>query len=101
MPAGVELAQIQQLFHVFQSNVEALRRYRPQVYAGQMVFFKANVPPGEPPNTPEADWSKLALSGLDLRGVPGNHYTILREPNVENLAEQLKQQLHLADGIFQ
>ena len=100
IPANVALAQIRQLFHVFQSNVKAFHRYLPQAYSGQIIFFKASEPLGGSPATPETDWNKLVLDGLDLRVVPGNHYTILREPNVGNLAEQLEPQLRLADEVL-
>ncbi len=95
IPVGVELAQLRQLFHVFQSNVEALRQFRPQVYPGRLIFLKANDAPGNPPATPEADWRKLALGGLELHSVPGNHYTMLREPQVQVLAAQLHEQFTL------
>ncbi|MBT8364167.1 MAG: hypothetical protein KJP23_05630 [Deltaproteobacteria bacterium] len=35
------------------------------------------------------DWYDLAVSGLDVQFVPGNIFTIRREPHVQILSEQL------------
>ena len=42
------------------------------------------------------DWKPLAKGGLDVVVVSGNHNTIFYEPEVENLAEQLRQCLDKA-----
>jgi thioesterase domain-containing protein len=35
-------------------------------------------------------WTNLIAETIELHLVPGNHYTMLREPNVRVLAEHLK-----------
>jgi len=35
-------------------------------------------------------WSELTVEGVEVHIVPGNHLTMLRKPNVQALAEQLK-----------
>lgn len=43
-------------------------------------------------------WEKVALRGIDLHIVPGEHRTILIRPNVQTLAEKLKRVLSDAQG---
>ncbi len=43
---------------------------------------------GKPPA-----WRELALGGPDVQVIAGNHYTIVREPNVEILGRQLNDRL--------
>ena len=42
------------------------------------------------PQDPTLGWGKLATGGIEVQPVPGNHYTILREPHVQVLAERLR-----------
>ena len=36
-------------------------------------------------------WAGLARGSVDVRPVPGNHYSMVKEPHVAALAEELKQ----------
>jgi len=35
-------------------------------------------------------WGRLAAGGIDVHIVPGNHFTMMREPFVEALAARLR-----------
>ena len=39
-------------------------------------------------------WGALAARGVTVHTIPGNHYTLLNEPQVQVLAEQLEHYLH-------
>jgi len=39
---------------------------------------------------PKWEWEKLALSGLSIRDIPGEHLEILAEPNVQVLAREIQ-----------
>jgi thioesterase domain-containing protein len=93
VPPDVELAQIRRLFDVFKCNVRAMRRYAPRAYAGPIVLFKAQEALGDRPLAEDLGWGALAVGGLTVHESPGNHYTMMRTPNIEILAEQLKTQL--------
>jgi thioesterase domain-containing protein len=69
-------------------NIAATREYRPRVYDGRVTLFRAADNPVQNPDS-DLGWSEFAARGVDLHIVPGNHYTILREPNVMALAERL------------
>jgi amino acid adenylation domain-containing protein len=73
-------------------NDEAERIYAPQVYPGEVILFKAANPVDAHTSYVEHDggWGKLAAGGMEIYDVPGDHLSILQEPNVKVLAEQLK-----------
>jgi len=116
IPPNMTLTYFRRLFEVFKTNVIAVRGYAPQVYQGRITLFRAsetfkrqngNSGWGQtllrrsglgrngarlPPEARDGanGWSALASEGVDVRDVPGDHYTMLRKPHVEVLAEQLK-----------
>jgi thioesterase domain-containing protein/acyl carrier protein len=88
VPPGVELADIYRYFNVYCTNTRALAAYVPRTQNVRVALFKANEPA-----TAESDtmgWTNLIAETIELHLVPGNHYTMLREPNVRVLAEHLK-----------
>jgi thioesterase domain-containing protein len=42
---------------------------------------------------PQLGWGELALRGVDIIEVPGHHLSILTEPNVKILADQLRDRI--------
>jgi thioesterase domain-containing protein/acyl carrier protein len=90
VPAGMELDYLQRLFRVFKTNREALRAYAPGVYAGQITYVQAV---GNDPGDASNNWSEFALGGVDLYQLPGDHYSILKQPYVDALAECIDQRL--------
>jgi thioesterase domain-containing protein len=63
-------------------------------YNGPIALFKA----GEHFDVAEdLGWRELAAGGLLVQTVPGDHHTMVRQPNVRALAEGLDQQLEMFD----
>jgi thioesterase domain-containing protein len=118
VPADVELSQVRLLWQVFKTNFQAMRSYTPRAYPGRITLFKAGQTLGkaapEPPAgwarwvakagkvfgqaTPEATlgWSRWAVGGVEVHVIPGDHHTMLREPNLPVLVERLQAALHQA-----
>ncbi|MBZ4423133.1 thioesterase domain-containing protein, partial [Myxococcus sp. RHSTA-1-4] len=82
----VGLPQVRTLFDVFASNLRAMKHYAPSPFAGRIVMLRATESPAE---APDRGWGALAAQGLVLHDVPGNHYSVLRAPHVQLLAERL------------
>ncbi|NES02959.1 MAG: amino acid adenylation domain-containing protein [Okeania sp. SIO2F4] len=92
--------ELKRLFRVYKANMQAMTQYLPQeVYPKQITFIRAseihpedNFLPNETMSQkdPNWGWSKLSGQPLKLQMVPGNHFTIMMEPQVRSLAQQLK-----------
>ncbi len=72
------------------ANFRMLRDYDPPVYGGNVVVFIT------PPTRKEGKnrvwktrWKKAIRGGIEFCPIPGEHRTILHEPNVQVLAQKL------------
>jgi thioesterase domain-containing protein len=94
IPAGADPAQLERLYAVFTSHDRALAAYRERPYAGPLTLIRAHEQPDG--RGDDLGWNEFAVGGLRIRGVPGNHYTMLQRPNVDALAAELRQCLEAA-----
>jgi thioesterase domain-containing protein len=61
-----------------------------QVYRGRVVLFRAiDQPPAMNPD-PTNGWAKVLLGKFEIFDVPGDHGTIIKEPNVQVLAQKFR-----------
>jgi thioesterase domain-containing protein/acyl carrier protein len=90
LPPDFDLKQLSRRFHVFETNVRAMLHYEPQRYPGRITFFRASEQLADISEDTAKDWQDLAAEGVEVHVVPGNHYTMLREPLVQVVAEWLK-----------
>jgi thioesterase domain-containing protein/acyl carrier protein len=72
-----------------ESHYQILRDYVPQRYPGAVTLFRAKSRPLLRLHGKDLGWRDLAEGGLKIISVPGNHETMLREPNVQLLAKSL------------
>jgi thioesterase domain-containing protein len=86
VPPDLGMPQIRSLLNVFETNTAAIRSHEPKLYGGRVTLFSAA---DNPESDSQLGWGEFAASGVDLNVIPGDHYTIMREPNVEALAERL------------
>jgi len=74
---------------VKEANWIAADYYTPDAYDGAVVLFRCiNRLETDPPDATRI-WKRLVKGGVDLRDVPGDHNSMLREPGVRTLAEQM------------
>jgi len=92
LPNDFGLAQIQPLFATFAANLQASRSYAPAPYAGRLNLWISNQTAATYPAELE-NWSRLAQGGVETNPLPGDHYTLLRRPQVEKLAQDLTARL--------
>lgn len=78
----------------------AAAQYRPEPYPGTIVFFEAATQPLAREVGACFGWAGLAGGGLNVRTVPGDHGTLLGEPNVDALARELDACLRAARSTF-
>lgn len=85
-----------QLFNVFKVNHLAIERYKPRPYPGRIILFRpAESISGD--TDPLGGWGEFARGGVELVKVPGNHRTMLIEPNIADLSGQLKRVIERCD----
>jgi thioesterase domain-containing protein len=86
----IELAQLGRLFRVFKNNARAMRSYRPQPVQCQVTIFRCGAAAARSPQDLTMGWKDLAPE-VNVEIVPGDHYTIMRPPEVQLLAERLRE----------
>jgi thioesterase domain-containing protein len=93
LPAGVDVAYLGRLFSIFKKNREALALYQPQAYGGPVTLFQASVLSQGNQVEITHGWHNFVAHIESTHTVPGDHYSLLRDPHVETLARQMQQSL--------
>jgi thioesterase domain-containing protein len=81
---------IRPMFPVFQANSQATLSYAPQPYSKRITLFRTSIEVSKNLDNPMLGWNELTSEAVDVHLVPGNHLTMLKIPNVQVLAKQLK-----------
>jgi amino acid adenylation domain-containing protein len=66
------------------------QRYVPRAYAGKIIVFSPTQPPEACYLDQDMGWGRLAREGLEIHEIPGEFGSIIKEPSVQVLAEELK-----------
>jgi len=77
-----------QIFRLFTANMMAVLNYRAKPYEGRIDLFQARERIVRERFQPFGEWSRLC-DDVRLHDVPGDHLTMIHEPHVSELAEQL------------
>ncbi len=91
LPASVDFPHFCRLFHIFKTNIQAWRNYKPQVYQGHVTLLRASDGPASSIADPTLGWGMLVTGGIDIHQFNGDHYTIIRNPQA--LADDLRTSL--------
>jgi len=76
----------------------ANKEYVAQPFPGKVTLFRAGVRSVDDPGLLDMGWGRLALGGVEVREVPGDHVNMLLRPQVGLLAEQLRDCIDKAIG---
>jgi amino acid adenylation domain-containing protein len=111
VPSDMTLVEFRRMFDIFKINAKTVGSYKAQEFRGRITLFvpeedidqqifshdkrrlkwKENWKEKNAAlHGPMKGWDKVAKEGVDLVVVPGDHFTMMREPHVEVLAEQLR-----------
>ncbi|MBX7218450.1 MAG: amino acid adenylation domain-containing protein [Blastocatellia bacterium] len=93
MPPDADLQQMSGLFRVYKANIRAVQNYIPQSYPSHITLFRASERSFARPFDQSMGWSDLTNQPVEILDVPGDHYTILAEPNLEFFAKLLTEVL--------
>ena len=82
------------ILRVDRANHRALKRYRPRPYSGRVIHLLRNQSVTKHSQDLCLKWENYVGNEIEWHTVPGDHHTMLREPNVRVLAEKLNEYLH-------
>ena len=78
---------IEKVYRLAETNQRAHRRYVPRPYAGNAVLIRARE---SMLCFGDGGWKDMILGGLEIREVPGDHGSVLKEPSVAKLAHEVE-----------
>ncbi len=80
LPADLGPVQIRPLFEMFAANLQASRAFVRRPYAGSVALFLAESTAARSGPEIVDGWQRTALGGVEVRTLPGDHYSLLRRP---------------------
>jgi aspartate racemase len=86
------------LRNVRQACAKAAGEYKVEPYGGAVTLFRVKEKSVGSLDDPYAIWWRVAAGGVDLREISGDHLSLLKEPQVRLLAEQLEDSLQHASS---
>jgi len=90
VPAGFNLEDVRRMYAAFESHIDAMAAYPARPYPGEIVLFECT---DRSEALPAHPWASVAIGGLRTYRVSGKHSTLMREPNVRAVGQQLRAHL--------
>lgn len=93
LPPNININQLRGLLKVYKTEMQIV--YQPQeIYPNQIICFVSSEVNKSPENSeildnPVLKWQQFSSKSLNIHFIPGNHWTMLDEPNVQILAAEL------------
>ncbi|HET9209872.1 MAG TPA: thioesterase domain-containing protein, partial [Thermoanaerobaculia bacterium] len=84
------LRQLRRLLAVYKTNTRIYRSYPPRPYPGPVTLFRAAGAVLDSRLGADLGWGRLTPRPVTVHEVPGDHITLLAEPNVGALAGRLR-----------
>ena len=97
-PAEMEMEQMVSIWKVFKANMMAIYHYQPKIYSGSMILLNASQRSSEIINEPTYGWNSFVQGKVQASTITGDHYTIVKAPQVKHLAAELNNYLQLFSG---
>jgi thioesterase domain-containing protein len=99
--------QLGRVLALYQHHGLCLESYQPRLFPGRITVFRAREEhralaamldhPAQ--HEPDYGWSELSAESIAVRQVPGNHSSMIYEPQVAGLATELDAALAAADPV--
>ncbi len=79
-----------EILQLIDNNFQADQEYTATPYIGNLTLFRCQMQLLDYYLSPDLGWGDLVTGNLEVYNVPGSHYSILREPTVRLVAEQIE-----------
>jgi len=93
IPLFISLKHFRHYIDVINVQTQAWRKYTIKTFPGKIKLFRSEDNRDNLNAEPDLGWGELAEGGVDVFQVSGDHLSMLEEPHVQGLAEQLKRSL--------
>ena len=88
LPPGFGRAELERRFALFAASSRAMAAYRGGPCSAPLLLLRAAEPAG---GEPDRGWEAVAGHPVEVHELPGDHYTLLQKPVVDDLAGLLLQ----------
>ena len=78
---------------ILESSLKAIDDYVIKRYDGRVTLFRARQGPPRIHSDPRGGWSSVALGGVKVYEVPGDHMSMFEEPHLDELAAAVREVL--------
>ncbi|MUL37905.1 non-ribosomal peptide synthetase [Gloeocapsopsis dulcis] len=92
-----EIKDFLRYYKLFKAHVQAMRDYVPQVYPHSITILRAKEEiihdfdnPEWSTDDPLLGWGKCSSQPIQVREISGDHFSMLVEPHIQELAKQLR-----------
>jgi thioesterase domain-containing protein/acyl carrier protein len=89
LPADFDVEHTRRFLGLLKAHAEAEGSYALRPYAGRVALFRCEQQPVEDVADRTLGWDTIALGGIEVYDVSGNHGTLMQVPHVRDLAEKL------------
>jgi amino acid adenylation domain-containing protein len=85
-------------FNNVYASLSALRDFSVRPYPGKLTLYRAADVPGFNGMDQTLGWGSIAIEGVDVEFVPGDHVSMFKKPHVASLAYRLQSELQRAEN---
>lgn len=89
IPFYVRLSEFTFYIHILKTMQQAWRKYKIKTYTGKITLFRSEENKGNLSLAPDMGWGNFTSQPVNIIDVPGNHISMMQQPNVKILAEQM------------
>ncbi len=85
------------VFKINNLNYQIFRKHTPQTYGGKLTLFRAKIRDAKAYHDADGGWKGVALGGVDTYEIPGDHNSILLQPDTAQIiAERIDNSISTA-----
>ncbi len=81
------------MFNTWMAHQKAMHTYKPDTYPGRVIFFRATEAMKINPLNMHAPWVDMVKGGIEIHQTPGNHNSMIVDPNVKKIGRFVKNAL--------
>ncbi|MEE8586625.1 MAG: alpha/beta fold hydrolase, partial [Acidobacteriota bacterium] len=96
IPPDMGLNRLKSLYRLFEAHVRAAQRYRPPPSPLSVQLLRAKQTTASAWDA--SAWNEFAACGVEIHPIPGDHFSMLQDPNVEEVKRVLEDWMSRQDA---